>query len=403
MWVSPSRANKNTGPKVNLASIGPDLYTLHRSDGFAVHVESNCNKVFGLDEERLLGKGFLENVHIHDRISVAKALEDCISFGVHKKAQFRLVPNSENGRNLGKWFELRCEPAPEAHIENEGMLVLAVSRDISERRALEDELHRQREIADSSNIAKSRFLANMSHELRTPMNAILGFSEILQSDHMAKMPPERTKEYIGLIHNSSSHLLNVLNDILDMSKIESGKYEIISEPFDVTYAVTASCQILRAQAEQKDIDLLVHIAPDIPEVTADERAIKQIVINLVSNAVKFSETGGQVSIGLERSGRNICLTVADNGIGISPEHLDSLGLPFYQADSKYDRKYEGTGLGLSVVCGLVNLHNGKIDFVSKKGSGTTVTVTVPINPPDATPVPAFEHLELVQTNKRRTA
>lgn len=403
MWVSPGRENKNTGLKVNLASIGPDLYTLHRSDGFAVHVESNCNKVFGIDAEYLLGKGFLEKVHIHDRVTVAKALEDCISFGVHMKAQFRLVPNAENGADHGKWFELRCEPAPEAYIEDEGILVLAVSRDISDRRALEDELHRQREIAESSNIAKSRFLANMSHELRTPMNAILGFSEILQSDHMAKMPPERTKEYIGLIHSSSSHLLNVLNDILDMSKIESGKYEIISEPFDAAHAITASCQILRGQAEQKDIELAVHVAADIPEVTADERAIKQIVINLVSNAVKFSGIGGRVEIGLERSGRNIRLTVVDNGIGISPEHLDSLGLPFYQADSKYDRKYEGTGLGLSVVCGLVGLHHGKVDFSSEKGIGTTVTVVLPINPPNASPVPAYEHLELVQTNKRRTA
>ncbi|MEM7465099.1 MAG: ATP-binding protein, partial [Pseudomonadota bacterium] len=156
-------------------------------------------------------------------------------------------------------------------------------------------------------------------------------------------------------------------------------------------------------AEQKNLDVAIHIVPDLPEVTADERAIKQIVINLVSNAVKFSETVGRIEIGLTRSGRNICLTVSDNGLGISPEHLDSLGLPFYQADSKYDRRYEGTGLGLSVVCGLVDLHHGKVEFSSKKGSGTTVKVVIPINPPDAAPVPAYEHLELVQSNKRRTA
>ena len=403
MWVSAGRANKISERKVNLASIGPDLYTLHRSDGFAVQVESNCKKVFGLDAEHLSGKGFLENVHIHDRITVAKAIEDCLTCGTHKRAQFRLVPNVQNAPTQTKWYELRCEPAPEAYFDGEAMLVLAVSRDISEHRAVEDELQRQREIAESANIAKSRFLANMSHELRTPLNAILGFSEILQSDHMTRMPAERTKEYIGLIHSSSSHLLNVLNDILDMSKIESGKYEIIPEPFDMAYAVTAGCQILRGSAEQKNIDVAIHIAPDLPEVTADERAIKQIVINLVSNAVKFTEAGGQIEIGLARSGRNICLTISDNGIGISPEHLDSLGLPFYQADSKYDRKYEGTGLGLSVVCGLVDLHHGKVEFSSMKGSGTTVKVVIPINPPDAAPVPAYEHLELVQSNKRRTA
>ncbi|MGI9400906.1 MAG: sensor histidine kinase [Rhizobiaceae bacterium] len=400
MWAKPGRAKKNTEQKVNLASIGPDLYTLHRLDGYAVHVESNCKKVFGFDSDLLMGKGFLECVHIHDRVVVATAIENCISSGAHKKAQFRLITDADGGPISGRWFELRCEPAPEAYFEDEGMLVLAVSRDISERRALEEELRRQKELADSSNIAKSRFLANMSHELRTPMNAILGFSELLQSDHMANMPPERTREYIGLIHSSSSHLLNVLNDILDMSKIESGKYEIISEPFDFAHAVEASCQILRGQAEQKNIGMVINIAPDVPEVTADERAIKQIVINLVSNAVKFSDTGGHVEINLNRSGRNVCLKIADNGIGISPEHLDRLGLPFYQADSKYDRKYEGTGLGLSVVCGLVELHGGRVEFASKKGKGTTVNVVVPINPPDATPVPAYEHLELVQPNKR---
>jgi cell cycle sensor histidine kinase DivJ len=243
----------------------------------------------------------------------------------------------------------------------------------------------------------------MSHELRTPLNAILGFSEVLQSEHMNKMPPERTREYIGLIHNSSNHLLNVLNGILDMSKIESGKYEVIPEPFDLSHAVRSSCEILRGQAEQKNIELFIHDMGTLPEVTADRRAIKQIMINLVSNAVKFTEAGGSVEIFAKRSGRNIKLTVADNGIGISPEHMDYLGQPFYQADSRYDRRYEGTGLGLSIVCGLVDLHHGTVKFASRKGIGTTVTVTIPIIPPDTRPVPAYEHLELVQTNKRRSA
>jgi two-component system, cell cycle sensor histidine kinase DivJ len=403
MWATPGRKNKKSGAGAHLASLGPDLYTLHRLDGFAVHVEPNSARVFQLPAEVLAGRGFLESVHILDRVGVAKAIEDSLSSGSSRKAQFRLAGMTPGTGATNRWFELRCEPAPEAIIEGEGVLVLAVSRDISERRALEDELRRQRQISDSANIAKSRFLANMSHELRTPLNAILGFSEVLQSEHMNNMPPERTREYIGLIHSSSNHLLNVLNGILDMSKIESGKYEVIPEPFDLSHAVRSSCEILRGQAEAKKIELVIHDMTPLPEVTADQRAVKQIMINLVSNAVKFTEEGGCVKIFAERCGRNIKLSVVDNGIGISPEHMDYLGQPFYQADSRYDRRYEGTGLGLSVVCGLVGLHHGTVKFDSRKGIGTTVTVTFPIIPPDTRPMPAFEHLELVQTNKRRNA
>lgn len=403
MWATPGRKKKNPDSGAHLASLGPDLYTLHRLDGFAVHVEPNSDRVFGLPTEMLTGRGFLENVHILDRVGVAKAIEDSLSSGSSRKAQFRLAGMTPGSGATNRWFELRCEPAPEAIFDGEGVLVLAVSRDISERRALEDELRRQRQISDSANIAKSRFLANMSHELRTPLNAILGFSEVLQSEHMNNMPQDRTREYIGLIHSSSDHLLNVLNGILDMSKIESGKYEVIPEPFDLSQAIRSSCKILRGQAERKKIGLVIHDMTTLPEVTADQRAIKQITMNLVSNAVKFTKTGGCVEISAKRSGRNIILTVADNGIGISPEHMDYLGQPFYQADSRYDRRYDGTGLGLSIVCGLVDLHRGTVKFSSRKGIGTTVTVTIPIIPPDTRPVPAFEHLELVPTNKRQSA
>ena len=332
----------------------------------AIHAGANAERILSAPSGDLAGHAFFEMIHVQDRVSVIKCVADCLEQGRLKKVQFRLAP--DNAKPVERWFEMRCEPAPGLLVEGEGMLALSVVRDISERRALEQALRTEHEKAESANIAKSRFLANMSHELRTPLNAILGFSELMQSDAMKNMPPERSGEYVGLIHNSATHLLNVLNDILDMSKIEAGKYQIVTEPFDIGATLRASAAMLRGQADKKGIEIVIGDFDGLPEINADERAVKQIMINLVANAVKFTDEGGRVWIGARRNGRNIVIDVSDNGIGISPEHLGSLGMPFYQADSQYDRKYEGTGLGLSVVCGLVDLHEGKVRLNPEKVS-----------------------------------
>ena len=396
MWELPLRAKRDC-PIPDLSAMGPDVYFLHRADGSAVHVGSNAGRILGHSHDELIGSGFLSSVHVQDRVAVAKAISDCLAHNRHEKAHFRLigVPGSV-ADGMVRWFELRCQPAPDIAANGEQPLTLTILRDVSERRKLEDELRSQQEIAEIASVAKSRFLANVSHELRTPLNAILGFSELLQSDAMQSMPKERSDEYVGLIHSSATHLLNVLNDILDMSKIEAGKYEIYPEPMNLGEALRAGCAILKGQAEAKGIQLAIEAPDDLPEITADERAIKQIAINLVSNAVKFTDEGGSVSIEAARSGGHIQVTVADTGIGMDEENLQHLGLPFYQADNHYDRKYQGTGLGLSVVYGLVQLHGGKVGVESRKGVGTSVEVTLPIHPPNAKPVPAEERLEVVR-------
>jgi two-component system, cell cycle sensor histidine kinase DivJ len=396
MWAIPGRRQREK-PGVDLASLGPDFYSLHRANGDAVHVGANARRVLRHEPRQVAGAGFLSLVHVQDRVAVAKAIGDCLANGDFQKVQFRIMPPRNSGDELSvRWFEMRCEPMPVTADKKLNGLALAVTKDISERRSLENELNRQREKSENANIAKSRFLANMSHELRTPLNAILGFSELLQSNAIREMAPERSSEYISLIHSSATHLLAVVNGILDMSKIEAGKYEIVAEPFDLAETLRSSCAMLKDQADRKGIRLCVGDMDGLPELTADPRAIRQVVINLVSNAIKFTGEGGKIDVLARRSGRSIAFSVDDNGIGISPEHLECLGQPFYQADSRYDRKYEGSGLGLSVVFGLVELHGGKIRFSSEKGRGTRVTVEIPILPPNSRPLPATEALQVVR-------
>lgn len=402
MNANPAGAGVIATP-IDMASYGPDLFSLHDGGGNAVHAGANALRVVGLAADQLLAGGYISMVHVSDRVAVAKAFDDCLAERRQTNARFR-VTRDPQGRLGGatRWFELRCEPAPaEIAPASIGALVLAVTRDVSDLHRQEEELRANREKAESASVAKGLFLANMSHELRTPLNAILGFSELLQSSAMAAMPKGRREEYVELIHSSASHLLNVLNDILDMSKIEAGKYEIVAEPFDVAQTIRSSCAMLRAQAESKRIEMATLGLDGLPEMVADERAVKQIMINLVSNALKFTQDGGRVSVEAARVGRNIRIAVTDNGIGIAPEHLEQLGRPFYQADSRYDRKYQGTGLGLSVVRGLVELHRGKLAFASSKGMGTTVTVTLPICAQQPRPVPAQEEIEVVRLHDRR--
>jgi cell cycle sensor histidine kinase DivJ len=252
----------------------------------------------------------------------------------------------------------------------------ALVRDASRERAYEAWLEQGKADAENVALAKSRFLANMSHELRTPLNAIIGFSDIMRSRLFGPMP-ERYAEYSGLIHESGGHLLDLINDVLDMSKIEADRYELSREPFDAREAVSAALRLTRLQADTAKIALRGVLPPGPLEVNADRRALKQIVLNLVSNSLKFTPTGGQVNVLARQQGAMLELIVADTGVGIAPADLERLGRPYEQAGGMEQRQ-QGTGLGLSLVRAFAELHGGKMVIKSILGEGTVVTVLLPV-------------------------
>jgi two-component system cell cycle sensor histidine kinase PleC len=253
-----------------------------------------------------------------------------------------------------------------------------LAREVEEAR---DEALRKRFEAETANASKTAFLANMSHELRTPLNAILGFSEIIAQECFGPVGSPRYKEYAGDIHSSGSHLLSLINDLLDVAKIEAGRMEIQPEPLPVRKTIDGALKIIAVKARERRQELVVEVDSDVPALYADERALKQIVINLVSNAVKFTPEGGRIAVvaGRARAG-GFQLMVEDNGPGIPRDKLDKIFKPFSQVDNRYDRQGGGTGLGLALVRGLVELHGGRAWLESEQGKGARAYIVLPQEP-----------------------
>jgi two-component system cell cycle sensor histidine kinase PleC len=255
-----------------------------------------------------------------------------------------------------------------------------MARELEEAR---DEALKKRFEAEAANASKTAFLANMSHELRTPLNAILGFSEIIAEECFGPVGSERYRDYAGDIHSSGAHLLSLINDLLDVAKIEAGRMDIAPHPLDAAHTLDVSLKLVGTKAREKDQALVITLEPSAPPLYADERALKQILINLVNNAVKFTPNGGRIEVtaGLARDG-GFQITVRDNGPGIPCDKLDNIFSPFNQVDNRFDRQSGGTGLGLALVRGLVELHGGRVWMESDYGKGCCVFVVLPVKTPE---------------------
>jgi cell cycle sensor histidine kinase DivJ len=267
------------------------------------------------------------------------------------------------------WLEITLRAA------GAGRLVAAV-RDARDQLVRERRIEAERVSAEQQNAGKSRFLANMSHELRTPLNAIMGFSDIMRQRLFGPLG-DRYAEYAELIHESGTHLLELINDVLDISKIEAERFELTIETFDAGEAVEAVLRLMRGQAERAGVHLRGVLPPSPLMAEADRRAVKQIAINLISNAVKFTPRGGSVTVTVQASGDTLELVVADTGVGIAADDLERLGRPFEQAGDAEQRS-AGSGLGLSLVRAFARLHGGEMTVESAMGVGTSVTVRLPV-------------------------
>ena len=248
--------------------------------------------------------------------------------------------------------------------------MLSAIRDATERKRFELALR-------EANRMKSSFLANMSHELRTPLNGIIGFSELLIDEKPGPLNA-RQREYVGDVLASGRHLLQLINDVLDLSKVEAGRMELHPEPFALQKAAQEVGSVLSTLAQRKRIAMRLRVGNGLGTVTLDRQKFIQVLYNLVSNAIKFTDEGGSVSVTLERAGEQLKIAVADNGIGIRPEDFPRLFVEFQQLDSGSSRRYEGTGLGLALTRKIVEFQGGTIDVQSKVGRGTVFRVSLPL-------------------------
>jgi cell cycle sensor histidine kinase DivJ len=368
-----------------------DMITRHARNGAVMFVSPAAERLAGVPTASLLNHGLFEHVHVADRPGFLTALADA-AHGRDVSFEYRLRhgPLAGHEERAGApafvWVEMRCRMVDGAGTNQEAGEVVAVTRDISRSKQDATELESARTEAERASEAKSRFLATVSHELRTPLNAIIGFSDMLSNEAALRLDAERRADYARVICESGQHLLAVVNGILDVSRIEAGHFRLKPEAVAVAPVVEVCYEMMLLRAEQSGIGFDLDIAPDLPPVVADKIALRQILINLMSNAVKFTPRGGSVSVTVRMSGADLLILVADTGIGIAEDDLTQVGEPFFQAASSYDRPYEGTGLGLSVVKGLIELHGGKIDIASRIGEGTRVSVRIPREAKEPGPV-----------------
>ncbi len=362
-----------------------DLVLGFDAKGTVASVSSRCEAMLGVAADDLRARGLFERVHVADRPIFLKLIADASHGEATAVAKLRLRTGRVDPNPAGfaeprhLHVEARVRRLSHRGAASENAEVVAILRDVSAMQRQEREIEEARCSIDKAIRSKDHFLANLSHELRTPLNAIIGFSEILGSRTMRPTQADRQREYADIILQSGQHLLSVINSILDMSKIQSGTFSIIPEPFDLLQLIEQCCDMIRLKAIQVSITLVQDCPAILDELVGDRRACKQVLLNLLSNAVKFTPEAGTITIKVRPEGTALSITVGDTGIGIREEDLACLGDSFFQARSSLSRPYEGTGLGLCVVRGLVGLHGGSITIDSELNKGTSVTVRLPLD------------------------
>ncbi|MBR7653031.1 HAMP domain-containing histidine kinase [Brucella oryzae] len=363
-----------SAPQVAVAA-GDVQFTLD-AEGVVSSVDTNSAKLLGVQPKMLEGTALIDRVHVADRVQYLSLLADLRAGASLRKIDARLR-SIENGDTIFRTY--RLEGAASAHA------ITLIGRSLEGEQKLLNEIATLKAELESERIGKGRLLAAVSHELRTPLNSIIGFSDMLSHEMGGKLANEKQREYAGLIHQSGHYLLELVNAVLDNSRLETGNYSIDPQNFVFREAAEMCTAVMLPLAEKKGVAFCHRVGNGIGELVADRRAVQQILLNLAGNAVKFTQSGGCVTIDATRvmtDGRPMLeIIVSDTGIGIEPEDMQRIGTPFVRADNNYTRAQEGSGLGLSVVKGLVELHQGSMQLKSCPGEGTIVTIRLPVAGP----------------------
>jgi signal transduction histidine kinase len=331
---------------------------------------------------------FCELLELPPDLTAGVPLRDILMLQAARGDFGRGDPSAEVAKRLERFY--RDVPTTKERVTPRGRIlqicrrampdggIVSVYSDITELKASERRLIQARSQAETANRAKSEFLANMSHELRTPLNAIIGFSEIIAHELFGPLGNEKYRDYMKDIHQSSLHLLSIINDVLDMSKIEAGKLELSREPLNIRSLIGEVIRMMRERADSRGIELAPTLVDEELEIWADERAMKQIFLNLLSNAIKFSRDGGVVCIRVVADRPDFAIVeFEDQGIGMNEEELERALQPFGQAKPSTTRNYGGTGLGLPITKGLIEAHGGRLAIESRPGQGTIARIAMP--------------------------
>ncbi|MGZ9097701.1 MAG: PAS domain-containing sensor histidine kinase [Micavibrio sp.] len=337
-----------------------------------VRVNESFIRIYGWNRNDLVGHAFTELVAPDERDMMQKAHDEFIESGTRNSGEMKILRKDKSNANV-----LYTTAALE--LSNGRRFQVTTIMDISLRKQMEISLRLAKEQADSANQAKSTFLANMSHELRTPLNAIIGFSEMMMKSTFGPLGNEKYVEYLGDIHLSARHLLEIINEVLDMSKIEAGRLELDEDTFDVAQLIQAVSRMMDSRAFSGGLKIKQFVPPDLPPLYADPRLVRQILINLVGNAVKYSNPGGTIELrALLAADGSMQMIVTDQGIGIPQDRIKDALEPFGQVSQPVEtRGIQGTGLGLPLAKAMVELHGGTLELESEVNFGTMVTVEFP--------------------------
>ncbi|MCK5284608.1 MAG: PAS domain-containing sensor histidine kinase [Alphaproteobacteria bacterium] len=338
-------------------------------------------RIFGVEQDSfeptLQGMNNVINRRDIDRVN--QAFQRAIIEQNNYDMEFRII------RPDGETRFIRCEGRCALDEEEDVIALYGIMQDMTQRTLYEQELEAAKDAAERAYATKTQFLTNMSHELRTPLNAIIGFSEMMQRQILGPIGTEKYLEYLSGIHESGKHLLDLIGDILDMSKIEAGKYELVLEEININKILKQAAHMMEGRAHESDVTIITkQLQNENLLIVADRRAILQIILNLLSNAIKFTLKGGEINIECYEREDYIILKIIDNGIGIPANKLAQITRPFEQASSSYAREHEGSGLGLAITKELAEIHGGALRIESIIDEGTTVTIRLPIDAIKAT-------------------